>query len=523
LQFLRQEGEVLFKNPLKGATPETEALRKQSLWGCRGSLEALKNVIIHNPGVERNLIGKFKMLFYFLRVEDDSEVQRFGLECIQSVSVSKDCVTNIAESSVMQNVLMLCHTLPSHHELLIETIQHLATNAKIVAEGIVKGGAIYVLDLFVNSKNPNVRIGAASIFSKMCADKLHGPRVVIILSKFLPPIFTDAMRENAEASVHMYEGNHENPELVWDDDARSKVQSVVKEMKEQFYQEQSNNPNAKWDISNDFEVVYTSVAGEVVIGGVYLRLFVKQPNWGLRNPRQFLVALFDKYIVLASGSPNENPISLVAEAIVLLITVQVQLASYAASVGLVAKLFTLMNTQNQHVLKTACQIIHALSNDAAAVEAMGMTKSIEPIMQAIRVHQRTLEVMGEGLKKMYEKNNPERGTLVKQALDCKLIPFLLNLLDDVLNDVEHVSSVKAQIVGALKAMAADPLLGAQVSSQLDESTIWNTYRDQRHDLFITNQSVKGYLTGPVTAAKGYLTAAPTTPNNLSNAPPPDED
>jgi len=66
--------------------------------------------------------------------------------------------------------------------------------------------------------------------------KLHGPRVVIILSKFLPPVFSDAMRENPEASVHMFEGNHENPELVWDDDARKKVKSVVLEMTSEFYQ-----------------------------------------------------------------------------------------------------------------------------------------------------------------------------------------------------------------------------------------------------------------------------------------------
>jgi len=40
--------------------------------------------------------------------------------------------------------------------------------------------------------------------------------------------------------------------------------------------------------------------------------------------------------------------------------------------------------------------------------------------------------------------------LVKQALDAQLVKFLLDLLDQPLHEVEHVSSVKAQIVGALK-------------------------------------------------------------------------
>ena len=38
------------------------------------------------------------------------------------------------------------------------------------------------------------------------SDKLIGPKVKIVLAKFLPAIFMDAMRDNAEASVHMFEG-----------------------------------------------------------------------------------------------------------------------------------------------------------------------------------------------------------------------------------------------------------------------------------------------------------------------------
>ena len=81
-----------------------------------------------------------------------------------------------------------------------------------------------------------MREAVAALFGKMMADKLNGPRVCspplpalssrvhlslyslirtcsakplqvrIILSKFLPIIFTDAMRDNAEASVTMFEG-----------------------------------------------------------------------------------------------------------------------------------------------------------------------------------------------------------------------------------------------------------------------------------------------------------------------------
>ena len=39
----------------------------------------------------------------------------------------------------------------------------------------------------------------------MITDKLVGPKVRIVLAKFLPLVFMDAMRDSAEASVHMFE------------------------------------------------------------------------------------------------------------------------------------------------------------------------------------------------------------------------------------------------------------------------------------------------------------------------------
>lgn len=38
------------------------------------------------------------------------------------------------------------------------------------------------------------------------------------------------MRDNAEAAVHIFEGTHENPELIWNDGSREKVSTTVREM-----------------------------------------------------------------------------------------------------------------------------------------------------------------------------------------------------------------------------------------------------------------------------------------------------
>ena len=70
------------------------------------------------------------------------------------------------------------------------------------------GVLIYLLDLYCNATNPNIRVQTAELFAKVLSDKLIGPKLRIIMSKFLPSIFMDAMRDSPEASVHMFEGQY---------------------------------------------------------------------------------------------------------------------------------------------------------------------------------------------------------------------------------------------------------------------------------------------------------------------------
>lgn len=60
----------------------------------------------------------------------------------------------------------------------------------------------------------------------------------------------------------------------------------------------------------------------------------------------------------------------------------------------------------------------------------------------------------------------------------------------------------------------------QIRELLDASNVWSAYKDQKHDLFLTQSTVAGYLTGP-TGVAGYLTAGTSSANSASlSAPPP---
>jgi DnaJ family protein C protein 13 len=262
------------------------------------------------------------------------------------------------------------------------------------------GALIYLLDLYCNATNPNIREKTAELFAKILSDKLVGPKVRIIMCKFLPPVFMDAMRDSAEASVHMFEGIdthaifcvvisfgiipgcHENPELIWKDEAREKVSSVVRQMKIRHYNVQRENPDAKWNIPEDFSVVYSDVQGELTVGGVFLRLFVANPGWVLRKPKEFLVDLLEKWSELVQlSNPNVSRsflscflvelcfllqvevLETVTGAICAFLNAQQSMLEALPQLGHIPRLFKAMTLRNNCIPGSAISIMHAASSN----------------------------------------------------------------------------------------------------------------------------------------------------------------
>lgn len=98
------------------------------------ALEALYNVIHGNAGVEIQCLGQFKLLFSLLRLQGANRLQTLALQVsthallslhaiggptasvaqvISTVTGNKSCVSNIADSNVLQYLLLVLHMLPS--------------------------------------------------------------------------------------------------------------------------------------------------------------------------------------------------------------------------------------------------------------------------------------------------------------------------------------------------------------------------------------------------------------------------
>ncbi|XP_033628714.1 dnaJ homolog subfamily C member 13-like isoform X2 [Asterias rubens] len=517
LDFLGSQAQYL--HSLMAITSQAVDTSKNStqakrLSNCEMALESLGNVIKNNPGTEIQCNGHYKLLFSLLKLTGATKLQMLALEVVKNVTTNKECVANIADSNVLPYLLLTLHSLPSGCLTVIETLSALSSNTKIVKEVVAKGGLVYVLDLFCNSPNPNVREKSAELFAKIQSDKLMGPRVRIILCKFLPAIFMDAMRDSAEASIHMFEGVHENPELIWNDEAREKVSQTIKRLKDEHYANQNSDIDALWKIPEEFVVAYADSSDEVIVGGVFLRLFIAQPTWVLRKPREFMVALLEKFTELIKrNNPNGDELETVTSAVVNLFKAQPNLASQLPQLGHIPTIIGAMKSKNTAIPRATIITVNSIVDDDICVRSMAQGECIGPMIKGMKSRPDMTAVACDSLHKMFQKDQPE---LVKQALDNDLVQFLLSLLSDGLNTLENPAATKAQIVKSLKAMTVCLEYGEQVTALLEKSTVWTSYKDQKHDLFLSNTNVSGYLTGPGVA--GYLTQG--TASTVPSAPPP---
>ncbi|KPJ10468.1 DnaJ-like subfamily C member 13 [Papilio machaon] len=251
------------------------------------ALNALANVLIKNPGVEIQCIGSFGLIFGLISGRAWSNLREAALGAALAASGVRECVEDVAACGVLGHLLpLLADRVPPVNAL--STLAALLASTAIVREALAKGAVIYLLDLFCNSKVPEMRESAAELLSRMMADKLHGPKVRLTICRYMPGVFADAMRESCAGALQAFDGSHEHPELVWSDDARRNVQAHIAHLRDRHLANQLRDPNVLFEDRETLERVANgeevwAPAGEVVVGGVYLKLYLQNPHWSLRR------------------------------------------------------------------------------------------------------------------------------------------------------------------------------------------------------------------------------------------------
>jgi DnaJ family protein C protein 13 len=305
------------------------------------ALQSVFHVLSANQAFSMQCVNSLRLLSsFFVNEHTTSEIQLNTLRIFGIVAAVQEVVLAIAQQRLLSSILLVVERLTAQeHLFFLQVLSALSSHPEIVKQFIPTGGVLYTTNLFANSTEPAVRKEAASLLAKVTrklsvkvlskiqaiSDRLSGPRVRISLSKLLPPIFADAMADNAEASVSLYEGIHENPELIWSEETRQQTSLYLERSARDLSQQQAKNPEVDWKPPSESSLPNK----EFILGGVYIRLLLLNPGWQLRRPKEFITTLFDRITDLTeptNGQVDQNELDQLSEAGCGLFTTQINLS-----------------------------------------------------------------------------------------------------------------------------------------------------------------------------------------------------
>jgi len=156
------------------------------------------------------------------------------------------------------------------------------------------------------------RKGAVNVLSRLLWDPNTSQYAAPLLQRFLPNALTDIMKDNgSEKFLSIFDGENETPELIWDLGMRAELRYEVALLLDPLM----TNPQKErgmFMIPHGYQVKYTKLEKEPSVGGIYVRLFLKEPTFKLTDPNRFLEMMLSRWsqdldnIISNSCSSKEN-------------------------------------------------------------------------------------------------------------------------------------------------------------------------------------------------------------------------
>jgi DnaJ family protein C protein 13 len=546
-------------------------------------LTSLQNLLTSNPDMASVFSAKEKLLPLFecfsVTSSESSNIHQLCLGVMSCLTTHAPCLdAMVSDGSSLLLLLHMLHSAPTCREGVLHVLYALATTPELAWAAAKHGGVVYILQLLLPLKEEiplQQRAAAASLLGKLVGQPMHGPRVAITLARFLPDGLVSIIRDGpGEAVIRALEQTTETPELVWTPAMATSLSAQVSTMASDLHREQVKGRLVDWDVPPEHaSSAQQDMRDEPQVGGIYVRLFLKDPKFPLRNPKRFLEGLLDQYVSSiaathydAQTDTTELPM-LLSAALVSLLRVHPALADHVGYLGYVPKLVSaiayegrrepmaedkngtrhhedddndddatsaVQTTSPQERVRLSClRVLHQLAASTTCAEAMAATSVGAPqvvplLMKAIGWQGGSILAL-ETLKRVVVAGNRARDALVAQGLKVGLVEVLLGLLDwraggrngfcsQMKWNESEASIGRVLAIEVLHAFATEGAHCTKVRDILDSSDVWSAYKDQKHDLFLPSNAqlaaagIAGLIESSSTASQNtYAITAPPPP------------
>ena len=368
-----------------------------------------------------------------------------------------------------------------------------------------------------------------------------------IISRFIPEPLVIVLREKAgNASLQILDAVCEHPEMIWTAEMQGELRHALQDLlansnsssgatktaSSAAVEEDPESFSAPPLLPPEYAVKYRQIAGEIFVGGVYIRLYLKQPTFRLSNAVFFLEKLvefwdssFNIQVPLQNANSkigafsvdhasdsravvlgNEDFLSLLTSCMVCVIKGESSVIEHLITWGFVHTLPGLLQRalragRRGTPMVSVVRLLFQLTTRSEVVDNLASAK-VDPIEQLTLALQegdtvpKDATIVVELLKRIFQTPYCRfMDQFVAMALRVNLPSVLLNkILGATKENLAHVanaSALRIHTVDCLKAIlaAGDPAALAQLQALLDLHPAWREFKHQSHDLFLTVNSV----------------------------------
>lgn len=239
------------------------------------------------------------------------ELRALALEVITSIAPNELCANAIANTGHLGHLVHLLRMgVSDAKHLVLNILLGLSASSGVVAE-MLRIGCLVDLLRFMGAEEATAgdkpsRIAAARVLSKLVSDNRNGSQAMVNLQRFVPEGMALLFKEDPDKAPAALDANHETPEIIWTDNCRKQFRTEVgKVFKSLAASSAPGLAMPAWNVPPDFNVVYPDVDRELALGGVYVRIFLKDPKFNLRDPRRFLEELLRSFCAKAAANARD--------------------------------------------------------------------------------------------------------------------------------------------------------------------------------------------------------------------------
>lgn len=492
-------------------------------------------------------IGKcpdgIKTTLLLLEQPPESGAFAFGTQLLAVLFESSDFVTALTDPSEPSQLWRFLRCLCTVGTPPVSAAWTAAEALVAIPDGLaallVEGAVARLLGVLMGVEGyANVyqsRLAAISLLSKFLWNPVKGAEASAMLRRFIPEPVVLLLRSKAgSASLQVLDSVCENPELIWTAEMQVELRKEILNLlgpavRASNGSEKPNPFSIPPNITPDYYVKYRQLSNEIYVGGVYIRLYLKQPTFHLSNPILFIEKLvefwesaFNVQVPTTASAPNgsvlggsssdsrevvlgnEDFLTLLTSCIVCVIKGEGAVVEHLILWGFVSSLCDLLQralSRGRRGSPMVCivRLLFQLSSRVEVLDSLASLKvSVIALLTNCIIHEEkvhkdaTLTV--ELLKKIFQCLSCRYlGYFAQSALSSNLPNILLDkVLGASPGDLSHVqnqSALKIHSVDLIKAIISvcDEESAIPLQTLLDLHPAWRDFKHQSHDLFITDQ------------------------------------